>query len=40
LECLIYLHEHGCEWTSETCYHALDYPDCLRYLQENGCEWV
>ena len=39
--CLIYLHEHGCEWNADCCRIAVEggHLECLRYLHEHGCEW-
>jgi len=41
LECLVYLHENGCEWSVYACEAAARTGnlECLRYLHENGCEW-
>ena len=45
LPCLKYLHEAGCELTSETCAAAGGGPgpgrlECLKYAHENGAPWT
>lgn len=39
LECLKYLHQHGCVWTEETLRGAVTCKqvECLKYAYENGC---
>ena len=41
IDCLKYLHENGCSWSTETCNKAAEngHIDCLKYLHENGCPW-
>ena len=41
LECLRYLHEHGCPWDSMTCSSAASrgHLECLKYAHEHGCPW-
>ena len=41
LDCVKYLHEHGCPWNADTCRWAASegHLDCLEYLHENGCPW-
>ena len=41
LECLKYLHEHGCPWDEETCWYAAKngHLECLKYAHEQGCPW-
>jgi hypothetical protein len=41
IECLKYLHENGCPWSSQTCRGAAYRGElaCLKYAQENGCPW-
>jgi len=42
LNCMIYAHESGCDWSDEACSLAAEsgHLDCLKYLHENGCEWI
>jgi hypothetical protein len=39
LECLKYLHEHGCVWDESACEAAAlgGHLECLKYLREHGC---
>jgi hypothetical protein len=39
LECLIYAHENGCDWDSETCSNASmkGHLEILKYAHDNGC---
>jgi hypothetical protein len=41
LDCLKYVHENGCEWSSNTCLWAarVGQIECLKYVHENGCAW-
>jgi hypothetical protein len=41
LECLIYLHEHGCPWNVRTCVSAVCHGNlgCLTYAHTHGCPW-
>ena len=41
LECLEYLHTHGCPWNESTCDIAAANGniECLQYAYENGCPW-
>jgi len=41
LDCLIYLHESGCQWDEWTCSYAAknNSLQCLRYAYEHGCPW-
>ena len=41
IECLQFLHEVGCPWNEQTCYHAAKHGqlDCLKYAHEHGCNW-
>ena len=40
LECLVYAHERGCKWDSNTCkyaYKSANYK-CVKYMLDHGCE--
>ena len=41
LDCLVYLHEHGCPWNEDACACAAEngHLDCLAYVHEHGCPW-
>ncbi|VVC26086.1 Ankyrin repeat-containing domain [Cinara cedri] len=41
LECIMYLHRHGCNWIEETCNLAAKngHFDCLVYAHQKGCPW-
>ena len=41
LECLRYVHEHGCEWNKGACLLASvnGHLECLKYAHEHGCKW-
>ena len=39
MECLKYLHEHGCVWDESACEAAAlgGHSECLKYLHTHGC---
>lgn len=41
LDCLIYLHQNGCNWDEWTCSAAAwgGHLECLIYIHENKCAW-
>ena len=41
LDCLVYAHQNGAQWSEFTCYYAAKngHLHCLRYLHTNGCPW-
>ena len=41
IECLMYLHQHGCPWDTNSCYYAAlgGHLECLKYLHEHRCPW-
>jgi hypothetical protein len=41
LDCLQYLHEHGCPWDERTSFAAAEKGQlaCLQYVIDHGCSW-
>lgn len=41
LECLTYLHEHGCSWDATTYHYAVKngHLACVKYACDHGCPW-
>ena len=37
LNSMVYAHENGCQWDSDTCLFSRNNLECLKYAHENCC---